>query len=140
MLTLWFPRSFWQRKWNCRGGSYNGDGSFLFFCFIREEFFRTRKKNRSGNKFLPDFNIILNFVYNHAAPRHCLNKFRHCSRLAVYFKKKTTRVAEGVGYMEASIFFAAEKTAAAKNLASNVKKLKSAQWQRVMDSTLLNII
>ena len=28
---------------------------------------------------------ILNFVYNHAAPRHCLNKFRHCSRLAVYF-------------------------------------------------------
>lgn len=29
--------------------------------------------------------FILNFVYNHAAPRHCLNKFRHCSRLAVYF-------------------------------------------------------
>lgn len=42
--------------------------------------------------------------------------------------------------MEASIFFAAEKTAAAKNLASNVKKLISAQWQRVMDSALLNII
>ena len=45
--------------------------------------------------------------------------------------KKTTRVAEGVGYMEASIFFAAEKTAAVKNLASNVKKLKSAHSQRV---------
>ena len=28
---------------------------------------------------------ILNFVYNHAASRHCLNKFSRCSRLAVYF-------------------------------------------------------
>ena len=42
--------------------------------------------------------------------------------------------------METSIFFAAEKTAAAKNLASDDKKLKSAHWQRVMDSALLNII
>ena len=28
--------------------------------------------------------VILNFIYNHAASWHCLNKFCHCSRLAVY--------------------------------------------------------
>ena len=32
--------------------------------------------------------IILNFVYNHAAPRHSPNEFVLCSRLAVYFKLK----------------------------------------------------
>ena len=41
--------------------------------------------------------------------------------------------------MEASIFFAAEKTAAAKNLASNDNKLKFAHSEG-MDSVLLNII
>ena len=30
--------------------------------------------------------FILNFIYNHAASRHCQNKFYPCARLAVYFK------------------------------------------------------
>ena len=34
------------------------------------------------------FGFILNFVYNHAAPRHSPNGFVLCSRLAVYFKNK----------------------------------------------------
>ena len=28
---------------------------------------------------------ILDYIHNHAAPLHCLNKLRHCTRLAVYF-------------------------------------------------------
>ena len=30
--------------------------------------------------------FILNFIYNHAASRQWLNKFRHCAQLTVYFK------------------------------------------------------
>lgn len=73
---------------------------FYFFCFIREEFFSDQKK--TGPKI--NFSLISILKKLHAGSRG-----RQTVLGQVFFSRQ-------------------KKTAAAKNLASNVKKLKSAQW------------